>query len=127
MQRLFSILGLLLAVIWLPTTAHCAWEAAGLLADTCPSSCSNNQVSEDACDTVENGGYKLSGLMSQARAPDLFVCLSHFCDQDSQSIAARENALPDRAVFDQPHDWIVTWSFVRRTAPPARAPTTWIA
>ena len=123
MRRLLPLLSLLLLATWLPATEHCALEAAGLLAETCPDGCATTSGEKDGCDTVENGAYKLSGNTLKIPAPDLFVGACHFCFQQIQLDAMGELVPPSGALFERPTDWVSTWQFVRRAAPPSRAPT----
>lgn len=123
MRRLLPLLSLLLLATWLPATEHCALEAAGFLAETCPDGCANTPGEKDGCDTVENGFYKLSGDTLKVPAPDLFACVCQLCLHQIQLDATRELVPLPGAVFDRPQDWVSTWNFVRRTAPPSRAPS----
>lgn len=123
MRRLLPLLSLLLLATWLPATEHCALEAAGLLAETCPDGCAATPGGKDGCDTVENGGYKLSGDTLKVPAPDLFICACNFCWIQIQLDATRELVPPSGALYERPHDWVASWQFVRRAAPPSRAPT----
>lgn len=123
MRRLLPLLSLLLLATWLPATEHCALEAAGVFAQTCPDGCSSTSDEKVGCDTVENGDYKLSGETLRVPAPDLFVCVCHLCLQQIQLDATRELVPPSGALFERPHDWVSSWQFVRRAAPPSRAPT----
>jgi hypothetical protein len=123
MRRLLPLLSLLLLAIWLPATEHCALEAAGILTETCPDGCSNTPGEKDGCDTVETGAYKLSGDTLKVPAPDLFVCLCHICSHIVQFELTRD-LLPSAGVaFERPQDWVSSWNFVRRAAPPSRAPS----
>ncbi len=123
MRRLLPLFSLLLLATWLPATEHCTLEAAGFLIETCPDSCSNTPGEKDGCDTVENGAYKLSGDTLKVPAPDLFVCLCQLCLHQIQLDATRELVLPSAALYERPRDWVPSWQFVRRAAPPSRAPT----
>ena len=123
MRRLLPLLSLLLLATWLPATEHCALEAAGFLAETCPDGCAATPGEKDSCDTVENGAYKLSGDTLKVPAPDLFTCACNFCWIQIQLDAKRELVPPSGALFERPHDWVSSWQFVRRAAPPSRAPT----
>ncbi|MBC7368385.1 MAG: hypothetical protein H7343_16510 [Undibacterium sp.] len=117
------IVAFLLAMLWLPATLHCQLEAAGFIAETCPDGCAATPDAKDGCDTVENGTYKLSGDAVKVPAPSLFVCPFHFCLVQIQSDATCERVPPSGALFDRPLDWLSSWRFVRRAAPPSRAPT----
>jgi hypothetical protein len=123
MRRLLPLLSLLLLASWLPATAHCALEAAGLLAETCPDGCTTTSGEKDGCATVENGAYKLSRNTLNMPAPDLFVCVFHFYFQQIRLDAMRELAPLADALFERPTGGVSTWHFARRAAPPSRAPT----
>lgn len=123
MRRFLPLLSLLLLATWLPATEHCALEAAGFFAETCPDGCASTPGEKDGCDTVENGAYKLSGDTLKVPAPDLFVCVCQLCLHQIQLDATRELVPPSGALFERPHDWVSSWQFVRRAAPPSRAPT----
>ncbi len=123
MLRKFWILGFLLAA-WLPATEHRVLEAAGLLTETCPEACSATPGIMHGCDTIENGAYRSDGTTLRVPTPDLFVCMCLICLQQIQSDAQRELLPPSGAPCERPHDWTTTWIFVRRAAPPSRAPTT---
>lgn len=109
--------------MWLPATEHCALEAAGLLTETCPDGCAATPGEKDGCDTVENGAYKLSGDTLKIPAPDLFVCVCYLYLHQIQLDAMRELVPPPGALYERPHDWVSSWQFVRRAAPPSRAPS----
>ncbi len=123
MRRLLPFLSLLLLATWLPATEHCALEAAGVLSNTCSDGCSDKPGQADGCDTVENGAYKLSGDTLKVPAPDLFACVCHLCLHQIQSDATCELVPAFGALHERPRDWVPSWQFVRRAAPPSRAPT----
>jgi hypothetical protein len=122
-RRFLPFLSLLLLATWLPASEHCALEAAGIFAETCSDGCASACAEKDGCDLVENGQYKPSGEILKVPAPDLFVCGCHSCLLRIQLNAARERVLPSGALVERPRDWVPTWQFVRRAAPPSRAPT----
>lgn len=123
MRRFLPLLSLLLLATWLPATEHCALEAAGFFAETCPDGCAGTPGEKDGCDTVENGAYKLSGDTLKVPAPDLFVCVCQLCLHQIQLDATRELVPSSAALYARPRDWVPSWQFVRRAAPPSRAPT----
>lgn len=127
MRRLTSLLCFLLLAVWLPATEHCALEAAGVLAQTCPEGCAANSDAKIGCDTVEEGQYRSVDSTLKVPAPDLFVCVCQICLWQMQADATRELAVQSVPPLERPQDWITTWSFVRRAAPPSRAPTTLVA
>ncbi|MCX6952180.1 MAG: hypothetical protein NTV51_08440 [Verrucomicrobia bacterium] len=127
MRRLQSLFCLLLLAIWLPTTEHCALEAAGLLGETLPDGCAAAPGGNDSCDTVENGAYKPAGTALEIPAPQLFACVYGLWLQQIQRDAARELVPPPGALHERPHDWVSTWQFVQRAAPSPRAPSVFLA
>ena len=127
MRRLSSLLCFLLLAVWLPATEHCALEAAGVLAQICPEGCAANSDAKVGCDTLEEGQYRLADTTLKAPAPDLFACMCQICLWQIQSDMTRELVLQSAPPLERPQDWITTWNFVRRAAPPSRAPTTLVA
>lgn len=124
MSRLSRLLSLVLLTVWLPVTQHCNLEAAGLITKQCADDClPGQQVSDDGCLSVEDAAYKTGATVLKAPAPDLFACACHLCLQLIRPDVAREIAPAYGASFERPQDWVSTWHFVRRAAPPSRAPT----
>ena len=66
---------------------------------------------------------KLSGDTLKVPAPDLFVCVCQLCLHQIQLDATRELVPSSAALYARPRDWVPSWQFVRRAAPPSRAPT----
>jgi len=123
MRRLSAILVYLTLALWLPATQHCVLEAASLLTETCNDGCEAGQDGKkDACGTVESGAYKLAASTVSAPAPDRVAGAGHVCFFWVQSDAARALAAVPGLAVDGPRDWVTTWHFARRAAPPARAP-----
>lgn len=123
-MQLFS---LLLVTLWLPATLHCQLEAAGLGEshhdDCCPeqSAPTGTDCLGDACANIETSLIKES-------APDLNLAapVGHhlFCGIAPAILRA---ALVAPALSPTGHapplELKVTWQFVERAAPPARAPS----
>ena len=124
MSRLVRLLLLTLVAAWLPVTLHCSLEAAGVFAaadDCCTAepSASAGDCKDDACPTVENALYKESSHALTVAAPELarcFVCL------ELPAPGSQLQALSP-ARHAPPPELRVTWQFVTRAAPPARAPS----
>jgi len=124
-QRLFRILAIVLAVLWLPLTAHCELETLGTLTheslddDCCEPSA---DCVDDACGLIEDGSFTTTFSLLKAPAPELTVdqCLACVLAQ----LTAEKSApiTPTWGDGDIPLDWIATWHFARRAAPPVRAP-----
>lgn len=124
MRRLSHLLSLLLLALWLPATEHCALEAMGLLGTTCSDNCTpGKRCADDHCGTVENGDYRHSVDTLTAPMPDLLACACHLCSRLTDLEASRLAVILPIESFDRPRDWVSTWQFVRRAAPPSRAPT----
>ena len=49
MRRFLPLLSLLLLATWLPATEHCALEAAGFFAETCPDGCAGTPGEKPVC------------------------------------------------------------------------------
>jgi hypothetical protein len=117
-----------LLAIWLPVTAHCDLEAAGILAahDThsIESDCCEQEdpCTHDGCEIVENGAYRASDNLLKVVTPELLVWTVFLSPQLFASDMRDEPALP--VVFAiKPQGWVPTWHFARRAAPLSRAPS----
>lgn len=120
---------LVLLALWLPTTQHCRLEAAGVIEpeashDTASACCENagNACAHDGCKVVEGSLVKSTHGATKAPAPTLLACASFLC---LQSVTPDTSVKPVLAVTaaDRPREWVPAWHFVRRTAPPSRAPS----
>ncbi len=123
MRRLSRLLSFLLLTAWFPVTQHCSLEAAGLLAQGCADNCVLAQThSVDGCGAVEAGLYKASADAIKVPAPELLACDGFFFLQISSLVEFVEPALVPVGAVERPLDWVTMWRFVRRAAPPSRAP-----
>ena len=128
MRRLPSMFYILLALLWVPLTQHCGWEALGIITKTCAGvACSDVRSCEgDACKEIESGSYKSSSDGVKVPAPQLLPFAGAIC-----LILAPVNPIvvqpPPPSAVERPFDWVPSWQFVRRAAPPARAPSSLIA
>ena len=119
------MLSVVLAVLWLPLTAHCELEMIGTLthetaADDC---CEPSQdCVDDACGLIEDGSFAPSFNLLKAPAPELSVDQYLACVLAQLTAEQSEPITPDWGNSDLPLDWIATWQFARRAAPPVRAP-----
>ena len=126
-KRLSRLLALLLLALWLPATLHCDLEAASLWdghedhpAAAC---CSAGQgCAHDGCDTLEGGAFRASDGTVRAPLPDLFCCFCLICT-GTPALLEPVATTPVPTIAVTARDWIPTWHFVRRTAPPSRAPS----
>lgn len=124
MHRLFQVVSLLLIAVWLPATQHCALEAVGLVAKTCSDNCVTGESSpSDGCGTVEDGAYKSSLGLVKVPVPAVLAHVGYLCAFLAQPEPRGVTIISPRESFDRPRDWVSTWQFVRRAAPPSRAPT----
>jgi hypothetical protein len=129
MQRIPMVVALFMAMLWLPATQHCGLEAAGILAAHCEQAegaggCGPDQhCAGDGCETVEGGGYKLSGGTPKLSAPLLAVCVCLvFLDVAEPALESTVDVF-FRSYGERPLDWVPSWQFVRRAASPPRAPS----
>ena len=125
MTRFLKFACVLLAVLWLPLTQHCRMEAAGVIATACESAHSH-ACANCGCGAVEDGGYKLDTASVKLPPPSILACLCYLCPplEISLDISYRE---PAPESVDRPLDWVPSWQFVRRAAPPSRAPSIRVA
>ena len=125
MRRLYRLFSLLLLAVWLPATLHCNLEAAGLVNRQCTDGCpAEAGQARDGCGVVETGLYKADSDFVKAPAPDLRANDLSLCAQLIQSLAFPEPTIrPAGPAFVRPPGWVTMWNFVRRAAPPSRAPS----
>jgi len=122
--RLRTVFILVLAALWLPATSHCALESAALISSHCCESDSPDEPAHDAggdlCCAWE------SSLATHAAGALLFkvpvtACQCLLCCAEFFRLPYRATE-PVTPVL-RPADWLVTWQFEYRAAPPARAPS----
>jgi hypothetical protein len=117
-RRRLPFVALLLVALWLPATAHCDLEASGLIAGSCheEGDCAE-ACAADACAAVEGASLNTAALL-RILAPA--ECSGLEAPLAVPALVADPGAHPRLdpalAALDR------TWSFVRRAAPPARAP-----
>ncbi|MBI2814468.1 MAG: hypothetical protein HYX71_09300 [Opitutae bacterium] len=122
MSRLLKLAALLLAALWLPATAHCGLEAAGLLVKS--SACAAAvDCAGDGCRQVEEGFFKQSAAALKVLAPELLACDCLRCLQLVAQAALVAAADFSPVSFERPQSWVTRWTFERRAALPARAPS----
>lgn len=132
MSRLRQLpLACLALALWLWGTQHCTLEAAGLLdfgasAAACESDATGHCVA-DNCDSLENGAFRTADSSIELAPPaatcaDCLLCLA---------LLAPPTEAPPFFATTEPADcdlnWVPVWQFVRRAAPPARAPDATLA
>jgi hypothetical protein len=117
-KRLRQIVGLLLLVLWVPTTAHCAMEVIpGLEMFHCDTDSSPKPDCEtDGCAQVENPTYKVSDSKVPVLPPILIVLFE---------LPAVEIAPPDGLILTTAAPCEITsrWQISSRAALPPRAPS----
>lgn len=128
MGRFRQMLYVLLAFLWVPLTQHCELEALGFIEKTCAPVASNegHSCGGDSCNELENGGYKPSSDGIKVAAPHLlaFACAIRLNLAPVDPTVAEISLLP---TAESPLDWVPSWQFVRRAAPPSRAPSLIVA
>jgi len=123
MRRLSHLLSLILLTVWLPATQHCNLEAAGIIATQCTDGCKSDAQSSDGCGIVEAGLYKISGDAVKAIAPNLLASNLFLWVRFIGLVDRPESTRAPSEPFRRPLDWVTAWNFVRRAAPPCRAPS----
>lgn len=127
-QRVKTVIALLLLSLWLPCTMHCQAEALGWLGadSTCceknhPDDAPKPDCSEcDACNAVESGGYSLPQKVSFVHV--LLIVAVHFAPDLLDSI--REPATLTLSAPDSATQFLAqSWTFDRRVALSPRAPS----
>ena len=120
MKPLLQLIGLILALAWVPITSHCSWEdvVGGGLFKCAPAAeqgdCSND---DDSCATVESASYKVPDAAPAVPAPLFAVVL--FQLPAPVALLSQQIAPPTAAPPEIP----AGWRFVSRTALPPRAPS----
>lgn len=125
MIRFGRLLLFALLALWLPATMHCRLEAAGFFAahDDCAEQLASegSDCKDDACPTVEDALFKESSAALAVSAPAECFLPDGFAPAIERVAAAGLTLSPFRGTA--PPEVAVTWQFVERTAPPARAPS----
>lgn len=125
LRRLSAVL---LLALWLPATLHCSLEHVGLLSQTCAEDCASDQShAPDGCGTVEDGSYRPTGSALQVATPALYACIDELCLPSWQNAPVCPDEVARFGAFGESRDWISSWQFVRRLAPPSRAPSLAVA
>lgn len=127
-RHLVQLISVLLLALWLPATLHCQLEAAGLgdqHQDGCctdPAQTGATDCRDDACANIEASLHKEAAPRLALSAPEACDCLLCLADFACACTGCTEPALsPARHAV--PPELAVTWQFVARAAPPARAPS----
>lgn len=121
MNRPLRLLGLILALLWVPITSHCLWEdAPGLQVFKCVDDAGaqpapgTDDCDADACSVLETADYKISKTRTDVPPP--------FCNilfqLSFEEVELDAGPLPVTAA---PPD--LPWQFSSRTALSPRAPS----
>ncbi|ODU23830.1 MAG: hypothetical protein ABS95_03075 [Verrucomicrobia bacterium SCN 57-15] len=124
-QSLKTLFVLLLALAWVPMTAHCSIElnpGFGFLecATDASKGESKNHCGDTGCCTFENGAYKTE-TSKPTCPPVAFVALFY-----QLVLLEHQNSLrlePTLLVLAIPPELPQSWQFISRTALPVRAPS----
>lgn len=103
-------------------TQHCRLEALGFAVQQCDHAASGSCATDD-CSALEGGSYKLGAAKIAITAPKF---IDSFFVLPLTSVLQREDPLfvdVCRNEEIRPLDWVPSWQFVRRAAPPSRAPS----
>jgi hypothetical protein len=118
LQRLKQIVGLVLLVLWVPITTHCALEAVpGLEFLKCANDTpANNQCNDDACSQLETATYKVSDTHAEFQLHTFIALLP---------LVVAEFPVDEQAtaVIEAPPEISCSWQFSFRAALPPRAPS----
>ena len=121
MFRTFKSFCLLFAILWVPITQHCLLEAADGSVMQCDHA-ANASCGHDGCEIVEGGGYKTNSGTVKLPPPSLLAFAWLDWIANAQEIELRGATIADEEL-SRPLNWVPSWQFVRRAAPPARAPS----
>ena len=126
-HRVVQLLALLLLALWLPATLHCQLEAAGFGTRHHDNCCTDSTKTgttdcrDDACANIEASLRKETAPVLALAAPEACLCLLCLPAPACACVGCVEPALsPER--HEAPPELAVTWHFLARAAPPARAP-----
>lgn len=122
MSRAFKSFCLLLAILWVPITQHCLLEAAhGSELLQCEHS-TNGSCTHDGCRIIEEGSYKTDSSSVKLTPPSILTLACLYWIVSAPELEFRDVRIADEELA-RPLNWVPAWQFVRRAAPPARAPS----
>ena len=115
---MLQLLSLVLAVLWVPVTSHCAWEnVSGLQFFKCATDTpENSDCDGDGCAQLEKATYKTSDPQVTPSLPLLTLLFR---------VLVIEPAVSEESVLATapPPEIPAGWQFSFRTALPPRAPS----
>lgn len=121
MPRVLRLLSLLLVALWFSGTQHCELVGAGVLPtgefEPATASCSAG-----GCEQLENVASRSSERAAKIAAPTLRAIDPLLLARLAQLASATETSPVRLESFARPLHWVAAWHFVRRMAPPSRAP-----
>jgi hypothetical protein len=111
-----------MALLWMPLTAHCGLEAAGVFEQEADSCCDHeNDCAESPCSMVAEGNYSPATNSVTVPVPEFNAWDSVALVRIAIVVApTKAVAWPDS--LERPPDWVVNWHFVRRAVGSPRAP-----
>ena len=116
-SRLLQLIAVLLALLWLPITAHCSLETLpGLEFLECESDASKKDCEEDACAQIERPSYKISDTETIVPEPQLAIWFELIFPRE----VPVDSPQPSTAA---PPEISPGWQFLFRVALPPRAPS----
>jgi hypothetical protein len=123
MRRVSQFLPLVLLVLWFPATQCCALEAAGLVPRfCCDDGCARGEpCAKDACASLGSVPDGTGAVVQTVSAPELRDATSYLGIVLVPSFFEPAMIMP-AATIDPPGEWVAAWHFLRRAAPPSRAP-----
>ena len=122
-RHLCPFVPLILLAVWLPATLHCDLEVVGAMLSPGTDCCATaKSCSNDGCDVLERGLYRSVNDLVKVPAPGWSVCRGPFCSYVPPVADSHQKIVPPPESLERPCDWVPSWQFVRRAAPPSRAP-----
>jgi hypothetical protein len=120
-KRLLPLFGLILAVLWVPVTSHCAWENFSdwqffQCADDASPASQESDCNDDTCLTVESASYKISETDALLAVP----CFHLMAQVSIPEPICKDPSFPVTAALAEIS---IGWQFSYRTALPPRAPS----
>ena len=120
-NRPLRLLGLILALLWVPITSHCLWEdAPGLQVFKCvddtgaPSESGPDDCESDACSVLETADYKISKTRTDVPPPFANILFQLTIEEaETEQCPLPVTAAPPR----------LPWQFSVRSALSPRAPS----